>query len=137
MSGESKLDERIKIVPSVPPQDVGTADITTPSGTFVSMKGVMKVRAVASFAALAATKLGTAQLKQATDATGAGAKAVGSAGTYTSPANGSLGVTTSEADSEEFDAANGFTFVGVTVGSDVNGTVGGAVLELEKDVRPV
>jgi hypothetical protein len=74
---------------------------------------------------------------QATDAAGAGAKALGSAQTYTAPSAGGNADVEAEATPDQMDAVNGFTFVGVKAGSSVNSKVGAALLECLGTYLPV
>lgn len=126
-----EIFERLSVQNTVPPQDIGTTDIT---GTvYKSVARARRVGGRAYSAALANTKTLTVQLMQATDAAGAGAKVLGTTKTYTSTGS-TLGQVQTEVDVEQLDIANGFTFVGLRVGSDTNGTVGGGdVYLLERD----
>lgn len=132
----NKLAEETKLVVSVVPQDIGTADIT--STTYVSIQGYRRFRAFLTCVSLAATQTATMQLKQATSAAGAGAKNLGSLATFTSPAGGAVPTLEIEASSGELDKDNGFYFVGMTIGTSVNGSLGAGNIQLgEPDYLPV
>lgn len=120
----NKFTETAKTTVAIKPQaDIDTADVT--SAVYVSMAEYRRVYAIASCEGPGAGKILTAQLKQATDASGSGAKNLGTAATATATASEDL-VAVAEANVEDMDTANGFYFVGVTIGTNKTSAVDGA-----------
>jgi hypothetical protein len=124
----SKLSERTKVV-----HGVINADVVTPrtGATFYDASEYRRFRALAITNTVAATKVVTVELLQATSAAGANAKLLGTLATYTAPSGGGLGLVQADAEVDQLDVENGFKFVGVRVDSDNSSPlIGAVVLEL-------
>ena len=97
-----------------------SADIVTPMTTpFAAPNGARLFGAAVHVGAVAATKTVTVQFRQATDASGTGAKNLGNAYVVTAPGGG---WTTKDlqldASFNDLDDANGFGFIGVQISSN-------------------
>jgi len=113
-----------------------SADIVTPVTTaYVDASDARRFLAVLSLTALADTKTATIQLKQATASNGAGAKNLGTAVVYTASGAVTDVVITAEAQINDLDNANGFTYVAATVSSNNTAAVPAAVTLLKGDTR--
>ena len=99
---------------------VQSADIVTPAtGPYVDASGAGRILGSGQTeTAVAQTKKLTVELLQATDAAGAGAKALGSAVEVVAPAGGSKLKALVEAHQSDMDHAGGFKFVAVKISSD-------------------
>lgn len=111
----SKISDSLKVLAAMGNADfVGGA--TTP---YVAVSDARKLMAVVAIGPLAATKTTTIQFKQATDTAGTGAKNLGTAVIYTSPAGGVTSASfTADAQITDLDDLNGFDFVAVNVTSN-------------------
>src|SRR5256885_148644 len=103
-----KLTEALAFDCIVPPQDVGTADVT---GAFVDVSDCHRFAVLAKAGAVTAAKILTVQLRQAKDAAGTGAKDLGAPVTSV----GAGGTPPADVEIEklcsDLDGANGFTHV--------------------------
>ena len=131
-----KLSEKIKGTVVIVPQDIGTADITTT--VYTAVKGYKRFLARLISVSLAQTQTATIQLMQATSAGGAGAKVLGDLQTFTSPTGGAIPDFTTDISSGELDKDNGFVFIGMRIGTSVNGSLGAGLLEgYDADFLPI
>lgn len=121
-----KLLEKLASDVLIAPQDVGTDDVT--STTYVDVSGYRRGVIVAKAGAVTAGKILTVTPKQATAANGAGSKALGSAVTAAGAGGNAPADVEIEFSCDDLDHANGFTFVGVTLGIDENAKLGTAIL---------
>jgi hypothetical protein len=128
-----KISELVQIQPGVTPQDISAAK-TSP---YYSMKGVGRVLAQATTAALAAGKKLTVQLMQAKDNAGTGAKVLGAAVDLVMPGGGAA-FAQAEATAASMDLANGYTHVAVQISSDNGAAVNGAAILIlgDRSFRP-
>lgn len=96
------------------------ADITTiRTGPYADVSGAARILGSGQTeTVVAATKVLTVQLKQATDSAGAGAKNLGTAVTVTAPTGGSKLKAVQEVHQSDLDEAGGFKFVAVSIVSD-------------------
>ena len=120
-----KLTEALAFDCLVPPQDVGTADVT---GTFVDVSGCQRFAVLAKAGAVTAAKVLTVQLRQAKDASGTAAKDLGTAVTAAGAGGNAPADVEIEKKSAELDGANGFTHVTAVLGIDENAKLGAAYL---------
>lgn len=125
---EAKLSELTKMVGMVDPQDVGTADVTSP--VYVSAANYKRLRGLLIMEAVNPAETATIQLLQATSAGGAGSKPLSAVVTFTAGGAPESPRVEAEANVDAMDAANGFTFVGVVVGSSHATKLGAAYLQL-------
>lgn len=128
------MQERADYQVGVAVQDVSTADVT---GSWYSMQGFNRVLAEAVTDALAVNDVVTVTLQQATDASGTGAKDLGTAVSFT--ATDTVGaIVAAEAKSSDLDS--GFTHVAVKVGATPTGAttvnVGAALIRGDGSYRP-
>jgi len=130
-----KLSEILAIDLGVEPADSQDES----SAVFLSMADYDRVMAIAEIETMTDTKILTVQLRQATDAAGSGAKDLGTAGTFTAAtAVALMGHAVAEANSNEMDTANSFTFVGVRVTTDEGGNLmmGASIIRGMAKARP-
>ena len=120
-----KLTEASQFDCIVPPQDVGTADVT---GTFTDVSNCKRFVVLAKAGAVTAAKTLTVQLRQAKDAAGTGAKDLGLPVTSVGAGGNPPADVEIEHYSGDLDAANGFTFVTAVLGIDENAKLGAAYL---------
>lgn len=124
---EGLQSEYLSAKVTVPPQDVGTADVDSPSGSFLPVSTGRKFLGKAISASLTNGQTLTVQFLQATDATGAGKKVLGDVVTYTSSGT-TLGEAQVEANRDQLDSENGFNHIGLRIGSGTNGIVGAGII---------
>lgn len=129
----SKFTEGAKTTIGITPaEDIDTAAVDSASGQFVSMQDYRRVVAVGAAEGPGAGKTLTVTLLQATDATGAGKKVLGTAATAEATASEAL-TAVAEASASDLDVDNGFYFVGMRVKTDKGSAVdGGGVLIRDK-----
>lgn len=126
MSTETKLGEVLNVDVLIDAADIDTADVT--STVFVDASLARKFYAKAQTqTSLTVNKVLTLTLMQATDAAGTGAKAIGTAATFTATGTAKASVA-AECSADDLDNENGFTFVGVKVGTDLGSAVAGSVV---------
>src|SRR5512138_994107 len=101
-----KLTEALAFDCIVPPQDVGTADVT---GTWVDVRECGRFTVLAKAGAVTAAKVLTVQLRQAKDAAGAAAKDLGAPVTAAGAGGNPPADVEIEKLTAELDGANGFT----------------------------
>jgi hypothetical protein len=120
-----KLTEALAFDCIVPPQDVGTADVT---GAFVDVTDAGRFVVLAKAGAVTAGKILSVQLRQAKDAAGTAAKDLGAP--VTSVGVGGAAPPDIEIEKTPFDldGANGFTHVTAVLGIDENAKLGAAYL---------
>ena len=118
-----KLTEALQFDCIVPPQDVGTADVT---GTFVDVSDCSRFVVLAKAGAVTAAKVLTVQLRQAKDAAGTAAKDLGAAVTAAGGGGNAPADVEIEKQTSELDGANGFTHVTAVLGIDENAKLGAA-----------
>lgn len=129
-----KLTEALAFDCIVPPQDVGTADVT---GAFVDVTDAGRFAVLAKAGAVTAAKILTVQLMQAQDAAGTGAKVLGAAVTAAGAGGAAPADIEIEKKVEELDGANGFTHVTAVLGIDENAKLGAAWIALgDRRFRP-
>lgn len=118
---QGKVSENLQVEVAIDSADIDTSDVS--SAVYYPVKGFKKIYAKCKTTTnLTSTKTLTLQLKQATSAEGAGAKALGDAQVFTADTT-EKGEIYADSEVDALDADNGFLFVGVTVGS----TLGSAV----------
>jgi hypothetical protein len=129
MNTNQKFSEGANVtVGVIPAADIDTSDVDSASGLFVSMQDYRRVVGIGVCEGPGTTKKLTVTLLQATDATGAGKKALGTAAVATAVSTEALEAV-AEANVEDMDHANGFLFVGLRVGTDKGTAVdGGGIL---------
>jgi hypothetical protein len=120
-----KLSEALKIDCIVPPQDVGTADVT---GTWTDVSDCKRFVLLAKAGAVTAGKTLSVQLRQAKDAAGTGAKDLGAPVAAVGAGGNPPADVQVEKYAGELDAANGFTHVTAVLGIDENAKLGAAYL---------
>ena len=120
-----KLTEALAFDCLVPPQDVGTADVT---GTFVDVSLCGRFTVLAKAGAVTAGKILSVQLRQAKDAAGTAAKDLGAAVTAAGAGGNAPADVEIEKQTSELDGANGFTHVTAVLGIDENAKLGAAWL---------
>ena len=118
-----KLIEALQFDCIVPPQDVGTADVT---GTFVDVSDCKRFAVLAKAGAVTAAKILTVQLRQAKDAAGTGAKDLGAPVTSVGAGGNPPADVEIEKRSDELDHKNGFTHVTAVLGIDEAAKLGAA-----------
>ena len=129
-----KLTEELAIDCIVPPQDVGTADVT---GSWIDVSKCGRFVVLAKAGAVTAAKVLTVQLRQAKDASGTAAKDLGTAVTAAGAGGNAPADVEIEKRSAELDGANGFTHVTAVLGIDENAKLGAAyVLRGERRYVP-
>lgn len=112
----------------IPAADIDTQAVDSASGLFVPMNDYRRVMGIGVCEGPGAAKKLTVTLLQAKDATGDAKKVLGTAVVATATATESL-TAVAEANAEDMDHANGFTFVGLRVKTDKGSAVdGGGVL---------
>ena len=121
-----KLIESLEFDCLIAPQDVGTADIT--STVYVSVVNFDRFVILAKAGAVTAAKIMTVQPMQAQDAAGTGAKVLGAVSTAAGAGGAAPADVEIEKLASDLDHANGFLFVGVTLGIDENAKLGAAYL---------
>jgi len=119
-----KMNEELEVVQGVAPQDIGTSDIT---GDYLPMEGADQILATLTTEALTTGKIATAELLQATDSSGTGAKALVAAVSGTSVSSGAVTVSVG-VKSDDYDTNNGFNHYAVKVTVDETGKVGAATV---------
>ena len=128
------LTQRQSTTVIVPPQDVGTADVT---GTWVDVSGCGRFVIVAGAGAVTAAKILTVQPRQAKDASGTAAKDLGAAVTAAGAGGAAPALVEIEKLSGALDSANGFTHVTAVLGIDENAKLGYAlVVRGDRRYRP-
>ena len=120
-----KLTEALQFDCIVPPQDVGTADVT---GTFTDVSNCKRFVVLAKAGAVTAAKILTVQLRQAKDAAGTGAKDLGAPVTSVGAGGNPPADVEIEKCSGDLDAGNGFTHVTAVLGIDEAAKLGAAYL---------
>jgi hypothetical protein len=120
-----KLTEALQFDCIVPPQDVGTADVT---GTFVDVSDCSRFVVLAKAGAVTAAKILSVQLRQAKDAAGTAAKDLGAPVTSVGAGGNAPADIEIEKYAGELDAVNGFTHVTAVLGIDENAKLGAAYL---------
>ncbi|MCK6478583.1 MAG: hypothetical protein HUU06_11440 [Planctomycetaceae bacterium] len=120
-----KLTEAVAFDALVPPQDVGTAPVT--SG-YLDCTHAGRIVLLAKAGAVTAGKVLTVQARQAKDAAGTGAKELGVAATAAGVGGASPPDVEVEFVPEDLDGKNGFTHVGVTLSIDEAAKLGAAYL---------
>lgn len=112
-----KLKEILKIIEAIAPLSV--------SGTWLSgyhdAMGYRRILGIGQIKALTSGNTFTVQLMQATSAAGAGAKVLGTAGTFTVPGFPTFfqsGGAAAEVFEAQLDTANGFRYVAVRISHD-------------------
>jgi hypothetical protein len=120
-----KLTEALQFDCIVPPQDVGTADVT---GVFVDVSDAKRFVVLAKAGAVTAGKTLTVQLRQAKDAAGTGAKDLGLPVTSVGAGGNPPADVEIERYSGDLDESNGFTHVTAVLGIDENAKLGAAYL---------
>jgi hypothetical protein len=111
-----------------PAADIDTAAVDSASGLFVPMNDYRNIAAVGVAEGPGTGKTLTVTLLQATDATGAGKKVLGTAVTVTAAGSEAL-TAIAEAAAADMDIANGFIYVGMRVKTNKGSAVdGGGVL---------
>lgn len=127
MTVNAKISETVKIE-----QAILNADITTDrESAFRTAVGFQRFRAFLQTATVTATDFATIQLLQATDADGADKKALSAVVTFTAGSGGAPARIEVEAEIDELDSANGFTFIAVKATSDnATALLAAATLEL-------
>ena len=128
-----KIIEEMKLDVAIDAADVDTSDQT--SAVFLDMANYDRVAVVAKSVALTAGKKLTVQLKQATDAAGSAAKALGAAVVGTAVSGALAPQVLAEVGADAMDAANGFTFVGVTIGTDEGSSKAGCAVLVRGGAR--
>lgn len=118
-----KLTEALQFDCIVPPQDVGTADVT---GTFVDVRDCNRFVVLAKAGAVTAAKTLTVQLRQAKDAAGTGAKDLGAPVTSVGAGGNPPADVEVEKRGDELDHKNGYTHVTAVLGIDENAKLGAA-----------
>lgn len=131
----NKFSERAKVAVSVTPTaDIDTSDVSTASGMWQSIANYDRITGIAIAEGPGAGKILTIQLRQALNASGGSAKNLGTAVTSTAVANEALRAI-QDARAEDFDVAGGFTFVGMTIGTDKTTAVDGGGLVILDEGR--
>src|SRR6185503_16640909 len=120
-----KLTEAMQFDCIVPPQDVGTADVT---GSWNDVSNCKRFVVLAKAGAVTAAKILTVQLRQAKDAAGTGAKDLGAPVTSVGAGGNPPADVEIEKYSGDLDATNGFTHVTAVLGIDENAKLGSAYL---------
>ena len=120
-----KLTEALAFDCILPPQDVGTADVT---GTFTDVSQCGRFTVLAKAGAVTAAKVLTVQLRQAKDAAGTAAKDLGVAVTAIGAGGNPPADIEIEKHTADLDGANGFTHVTAVLGIDENAKLGAAYL---------
>jgi len=114
-----ELGEILKLHPgALPAADSGIIGFDNDSVVFVDARKYERFLGIGICGTITNTKIMTVTLLQATSAAGAGAKALGTAGTFTATATVTDGVAVADARAEELDTAGGFYFVGVRLEID-------------------
>lgn len=118
-----KLTEALAIDCIVPPQDVGTADVT---GSWIDVSKCGRFVVLAKAGAVTAAKVLTVQLRQAKDAAGTGAKDLGTPVTAVGVGGAAPPDVEIEKTPFDLDGANDFTHVTAVLGIDENAKLGAA-----------
>ena len=118
-----KLTEALAFDCIVPPQDVGTADVT---GAFVDVTDAGRFAVLAKAGAVTAGKILTVQLRQAQDAAGTAAKDLGAPVTSVGVGGAAPPDVEIEKIAGDLDALNGFTHVTAVLGIDEAAKLGAA-----------
>lgn len=115
---------------AVPSQALGSPSIV---GTYAQFPNCRRLTCIMAIDEVLRGSTITVRLLQATDSSGTGAKALGSAVTVTVPTDGASPTTSIaytaavEARIEELDQANSYTFIAAQIDCSVAGTVGAAI----------
>lgn len=125
-----KLSELVQVKQAVVPQDI----VGGKTSAYYSMSGIGRVLAALTTGTIAETKKATIQLMQAKDATGTGAKALGTAVEKIAGVGGEAIFLTAEVKASDLDLANGYTHVAVRVSSDNATAVNGAAVLIFGDL---
>ncbi|NUN53444.1 MAG: hypothetical protein HUU06_11745 [Planctomycetaceae bacterium] len=118
-----KLTEALAFDCIVPPQDVGTADVT---GSWVDVSKCGRFAVLAKAGAVTSAKILTVQLRQAKDAAGTGAKDLGTPVTAAGAGGNPPADIEIERSTSELDGKNDFTHVTAVLGIDENAKLGAA-----------
>lgn len=120
-----KISESVQVDLAAQAADIDTADVD--GAVFYDMQGYDRVMGLAKVTDdLTAGKVVSVQLLQATDASGTSKKVLGTAVT-TAAASGALQPTArQDAGADSMDSDNGFTFVGIRIGTDEGSAIDGA-----------
>lgn len=110
-----KISELVQIKEAITPQNIATADVTSP---YYSMSGIGRVLAVLTTSTIAAGQNATVQFMQAQDALGTGAKELGTVVAKVAGTGGEALFVQAEAQASDLDIANGYSYVAVKVGSN-------------------
>lgn len=124
-----KLSSNLRVRAAVTPQDISAAR-TSP---FLDVSGAGRVLATVTVATVGATKKVTVQFRQATDASGTGARNLGSAVEKVAPAGGAALDLIAEAKVEDLD--DDCAFVAVVLSSDNGSAVNGSAMLILGDNR--
>ena len=120
-----KLTEALAFDCIVPPQDVGTADVT---GAWTDVTDANRFVVLAKAGAVTAAKVLTVQIRQAKDAAGTGAKDLGAPVTSVGAGGNPPADIEVEKRGDELDHKNGYTHVTAVLGIDENAKLGAAYL---------
>lgn len=121
----NKFTERAATSAAIPLADIGTAPVT---GVYVPVANYRRFYAAIMSATVAQTKSVTLQFMQAQDASGTGAKVLGTAKTVTAPSGGAKLLVESENYVENLDTNNGFNHIAVRASSDAGAALNGAAI---------
>lgn len=105
----SALTQRSRVIVALTPQDITTQRI----GPYLDVSAAQRILAAINTGIVAQTKTVTVQLMQAQDATGTGAKLLGTATVLTAPTGGATLPTNIDVKIGDLDHNNGFGFVAV------------------------
>lgn len=129
----NKFTEKANTQVLIKPQaDIDTADIT--STVFFPVSDYRRIVAIAAAEGPGVGKKLTVQLKQAKSDAGSEAKNLGAAVAVTAEDTEDL-VAVAEAFVEQLDSANGFTYVGATIGTDKGSAVDGSCVLIRDQGR--
>ena len=120
-----KLTEELAFDCILPPQDVGTADVT---GAWTDVSDCGRFAVLAKAGAVTAAKILTVQLRQAKDAAGTAAKDLGAPVTSVGAGGNPPADVEIEKLVSELDGAGGFTHVTAVLGIDENAKLGAAYI---------
>jgi hypothetical protein len=120
-----KLTEELAFDCVLPPQDVGTADVT---GSWTDVSNCGRFAVLAKAGAVTAAKILTVQLRQAKDAAGTAAKDLGAPVTSVGAGGNPPPDVEIEKLVSELDGAGGFTHVTAVLGIDEAAKLGSAYI---------